>query len=349
MGQLDVAGLCITDHIQVGQGSPAGLVRHNAPAGKRRAVFAGEQRLCVGTAAGGNQHLPGGDAGGVAAGIGVGNGQEFALPGDLLHRGFHCDPNALLFELRRKTLAQFPVHAGQQPVHRFHNGHLATKCAVGAGQLHADDAAADDDQRRRTTAFALQQVIAGADAGQLPAGNRRQGRGSPGGNDNISRLVADLTALHGTFAGHHCGAGNHRHTAGFHQLFHTAAQCVHRGTAAGQHGGPVKGQPFGVQAHCVGLLHLRPDFRRVQHGFGGNAAAVQAGAAQQVLFKQDHLQPGLGRSRRSGIAARAAADHCEIVSHGDASFSSDAGSKISPARSWATWRRTGVSAVLFNA
>ena len=51
------------------------------------------------------------------------------------------------------------------------------------------------------------------------------------------------------------------------------------------------------------------DFRGVEHGLGRHAAAVEAGAADLVLFDQGHLGAQLRGPDRRDIAAGAAAHH----------------------------------------
>ena len=56
------------------------------------------------------------------------------------------------------------------------------------------------------------------------------------------------------------------------------------------------------------LLNLGDELRRVQQALRGDAADVQACAAEMLLFKQGHLQPLLRGRDPEGITAGAAAD-----------------------------------------
>ena len=77
--------------------------------------------------------------------------------------------------------------------------------------------------------------------------------------------------------------------------------------------------PQGIQVdlgrrefHSVGggIPGFGDDFRRVQEGFGGNAAHVQAHAADALtLFDEHHGLPEVGRAKGRGVAAGAAADY----------------------------------------
>ena len=57
---------------------------------------------------------------------------------------------------------------------------------------------------------------------------------------------------------------------------------------------------------------------RSLQGLGGDAAAVEAGAAQQGGFHQGHFRPGLGRFERGGIPAGSGAD--DGYAHGHCQF-----------------------------
>ena len=80
--------------------------------------------------------------------------------------------------------------------------------------------------------------------------------------------------------------------------------------------------------HGVGLVHQI---------LGGDAAHVQAGAAQVLLFKQGHLHALLGGGNAQGVAAGAAADHQYIILFHDLlphQYSISAGASISVFSSW---------------
>jgi len=57
-----------------------------------------------------------------------------------------------------------------------------------------------------------------------------------------------------------------------------------------------------------------PDFGGEEHGLGGNAADVQAGAAELVgLFDEGDLEAELSGANRAGVAGGTAADDCKVV------------------------------------
>ena len=89
------------------------------------------------------------------------------------------------------------------------------------------------------------------------------------------------------------------------------------------------------------LLHQRADLLHgvglVHQILGGDAAHVQAGAAQVLLFKQGHLHALLGGGNAQGVAAGAAADHQYIILFHDLlphQYSISAGASISVFSSW---------------
>jgi len=70
-----------------------------------------------------------------------------------------------------------------------------------------------------------------------------------------------------------------------------------------------------------GLVRVVGDLRRVQQRLGGDAAPVQARAADLVLFDERDLLAELGGPQRAGVAAAAATEDDDVipaasVSHG---------------------------------
>ncbi len=62
--------------------------------------------------------------------------------------------------------------------------------------------------------------------------------------------------------------------------------------------------------NCVALAGLVGDLAGVQQGLGGDAAAVQAGAAELVLLDQGDVQAQLSPAQGRGVtAATTAEDH----------------------------------------
>ena len=59
----------------------------------------------------------------------------------------------------------------------------------------------------------------------------------------------------------------------------------------------------GADAELLGLTGLVGDLGRVQQGLGGDAADVEAGAAEVALLDETDGQPQLRRPERTGISA----------------------------------------------
>ena len=83
---------------------------------------------------------------------------------------------------------------------------------------------------------------------------------------------------------------------------------------AREHRGPVDLDVLHFEAEFLGALEIVVDVRVVQENLGGNAADVQAGAAEEgILLDHGGLQSPLRGADRGDVAARSAADDHEIV------------------------------------
>ena len=69
-----------------------------------------------------------------------------------------------------------------------------------------------------------------------------------------------------------------------------------------------------VDAHVGGVLELIPQLGVVEDGFGGDAAPVEAGAAEfRLLFNQRNLEAIFAGADGSRVAGRAAAEDGDVV------------------------------------
>src|SRR3977135_978855 len=83
---------------------------------------------------------------------------------------------------------------------------------------------------------------------------------------------------------------------------------------ARQHRRPVERELLHVDAEFLGVLERVVDFGVVQKDFRGDAADVQASAAQKAIFFNDYsFEPPLRGPNRGVISSRAATDDGEIV------------------------------------
>ena len=76
---------------------------------------------------------------------------------------------------------------------------------------------------------------------------------------------------------------------------------------------PVKARVFGVKSKQFEVSCFFVKLRRVQHCFGRNAAAVEAGAADLTAFNQCGVQTQLCGADGGFISARAGADNDQLI------------------------------------
>ena len=87
----------------------------------------------------------------------------------------------------------------------------------------------------------------------------------------------------------------------------------------GEHGRDVEAELLGADdAVVLGVLHMAPGLRRVEQGLGGDAADVEAGAAERgILLHEGYLEAELGGLDGGDVATGAGADYDEIeLGHG---------------------------------
>jgi hypothetical protein len=100
-------------------------------------------------------------------------------------------------------------------------------------------------------------------------------------------------------------------------LLQTAAECGDHFFLACPHGRHVHGGRWEGDAPLGQVFGFRHALGHVQQGFGGNAAAQQAHAAQsRLLVHQRDLDTVIGGQKGRRIAARSAAKYNELRVHG---------------------------------
>ena len=67
------------------------------------------------------------------------------------------------------------------------------------------------------------------------------------------------------------------------------------------------------QSHVIGFFDLVAEFDDRQKGFTGNAAPIQADAAERVGLNDGDAGAKLSRPDRSDIAARSSADYDDVL------------------------------------
>ena len=87
-----------------------------------------------------------------------------------------------------------------------------------------------------------------------------------------------------------------------------AVQAAGDAARALHHGGGIEGHIVRRKAIVLGVFHVVIDFRGAQQRLGGNAAPVQANAAEVFALDDSRLEAKLGGADGRHIAAGAGAD-----------------------------------------
>ena len=227
---------------------------------------------------------------------------------------------ALLFENALELLGDLAIHARQDAVEIFDHRDLGAEAAPDRAEFEADDAGADDDQflRRR----GKRERAGGGNNHLLVDIDARQARDIRAGRDyDMFGRMRDLAvrALDRDFA----GRGDPRLA-----LKPVNLVLLQQEGDAGDIGGNRVVLVLHHRAHVErGLAdddaergHAMPrlveHFRGVQQGLGGDAADVEAGAAQRrALLDHGDLHAELRRADRADIAAGTGADNDDVISH----------------------------------
>ena len=223
--------------------------------------------------------------------------------------------HAHLLHVRHADLGQIAVQHGQHVVHGLHHGDLRAEGGVGAGKLQPNDAAADDHhglgqllQRQRAGGVDAVGIL-------LQTGDGRLGIDGAGSHDDgigghalfAAVRLDDLQLL---FTGELGGAVHLFDLVQLQKTGNTAGQLFADGVLVGDDLGEVDLHALDLYADvlplCLDLLH---QLSGVQQAFCGDAAHIQAGAAQILLFDNGHVCAQLGCPDGRHIAAGAAADH----------------------------------------
>ena len=311
-----VVAVHVADGVHVRHVGAALRVGGDSLTGEAHADALQAQTLHVGAAADGQEHLVGGYGALLASGI---------LDPDLA--GLHGqalvaqqEAHALLLQLLLQQRGDLPVGCACDVIQHLHHRDLRTHGGVVGGHLQADHAAADDGQLSGNRGQ-LQHLAVGEHEGTqiLPnAGDAGHHCGGAGGDQQPLAAVnlavgSDLEALGGLAADgrllHH-----HGHARALHLCANAGHQSAHHLCAARVHGALVDLHVAAGHAVQVGVQRVLVGLGGVQQRLGGNAALVQAHAAQGVLFKQQGAQPRVRGALRSEIAARTAADNDQIIS-----------------------------------
>ena len=227
--------------------------------------------------------------------------------------------HAHLLHVRHADLGQIAVQHRQHVIHGLHHGDLRAEGCIGAGQLQPDDAAAYDHHGRGQ--LVQRQRAGGVDAVGifLQTGDRRLGIDGAGSHDDgigghallAAVGLGDLKLL---FAGELGGAVHLLDLVQLQQTGYAAGQLLADGVLVGDDLGEVDLHTLDLYAD---ILALGPDLLHqlggVQQALGGDAAHVQAGAAQILLFNNGHVRAQLCGTDGRHISAGAAADNNDLL------------------------------------
>src|SRR5690606_3742708 len=231
-----------------------------------------------------------------------------------LHTGVALHP--LLLESLLRERRDLHVFLRKNAIQDLRHRHLGGHVGVEAGELHADGAGTDDEQRlrhdRRDHRFAI-----GPD--QLPVGLqlRQRPRPSTGRQDDMlgGQIGHRLSVLFNpdlAFAVQPAVAVDHGDLVLLQQVGDAARKLLRYAARPLHHLAQIEADILRAEAMGVEILQDVVDLRRAEQRFGGDAAPVQADAAEMLALDHRRLHAKLCGSDGRDIAAGAAADDDQV-------------------------------------
>ena len=277
------------------------------------------QALRVRAAADGDEHLLGLEADGLAALIAADDLRADGGRLHALHGALEMELHAHLLHMCHADLCQVAVEHGEHVIHRLDNGDLRTEGRIGARELEPDHAAADDDHRLRQ--LLQRQRAGGVDAVGvlLQAGDGRLGVDGAGRDDDRvgGHLLGRAVRL---LDGELLRGDEGRLAVDLLDLIElqeprdAARQLLGDGVLVSDDLREVDVHALDLDADVLALLlNLGDELRRVQQALRGDAADVQARAAEILFFDHGDLRPELRGADRRHIPAGPAADDNDIL------------------------------------
>ena len=224
--------------------------------------------------------------------------------------------HALLLILGLEHRADLVVQRAQDLREHLHHRHLRADGIEETGELHADNAAADDDE-------ALRLLLQGEDLPVRDHGNaeaftkardRRNGRLGTRADEEVAGLIGSFAADDGDTLG--TPALDHRlalddfHLGAFHLRLDTADELLDHLLLALEDRPEVDRGAVHVDAILVRMAGIIIHFGAVQQRLGGDAALVQAHAAQFPFLKKDYGETGRTGPSGRHVSAGASSDNC---------------------------------------
>ena len=234
---------------------------------------------------------------------------------------------------------QVVVHEGQDLGGHLDDGHLGAEGGVQGSELDADDAAADDREAGRD--LGQREDARGVDQRRvvLGAGQRGHSRHGTRGDDDVVGGVGRALDGHATGGIEVAAAVDDGHAGLTLGRGNSGDQALDDLILPGLHLLPVDGHALRIHAELAGFLGVQVVLRAVEQGLGGDAAHVQAGAAQVLLLDEGNLLARVSEALSGQVAAGARTEDDDVkmrVTHEYSSFL-----RPGPSRRCFRWRRPG--------
>ena len=199
----------------------------------------------------------------------------------------------------------------------FYDGYLGAECLENGGKLHANDTAAHDDDAVIVPGWNRQQTVTVDDARQVNARNLRHNRLCAGGDDDVlcPEIFLAILSHHfdGLFPADSRLSFDKSNVIFIKQLLDLAAVTAHRTLLVILHFREIEGDKISRDTEFIPVLHHGKNVGRMKQRLGGNAAPVDADAAQLVLIHHGHLHAEGRAFDGRRVATRSCPDNHQIV------------------------------------
>jgi len=287
------------------------------------AGFVETQVLGVGSAAYGEEDV-GADGGGLLAfGAGYAYADAFGVRGESDAFGVEADVDAFALEDVEDGGGDVFVFVEDKALGALDDGDLGAEAAVHLAKLDADVTAADDDEVFGE-GVEREEACVGEEGDFVNAGEVGDGGAAAYVEEDLFGFedVVAYADFVGSFEGGGAGVDGDFFVRA-EGLFDTVAGVGDDGIAAGVDGFDIDGEGADCDAVLGGALDLAGSVGAGDHGLGGSAAGVDAGAAEEVALDEGYGLSGGGEAGGEGWAGLAGSDDDGVVcGHG---------------RSWGWW------------
>ncbi len=228
------------------------------------------------------------------------------------HTGLRHDVDATLGEQFAQSLGHIGIKGRQNLFAKLHHGNFHAIVVHNHRKLHADNAASHHNDALGKRCHG-QQVVAGH--GQLGTGDGQSARLRTGGNHDVLCRVQCSRHLHGVGIDKACLAVDNSHRGAVEQHLHSVAQLVHHFVLACGSGGIVHCKVARVHAPTRRLAHRGHHLGIATQSLGGDATAIQTGAAQLVALHERHVHALVGSLGGHFVAAGASTNYYQVKLH----------------------------------